>query len=91
VHRYFTPCCTDTVFAAMASQFSKFITPLKDKLVSLLVVNCKGIVAVFPFNNTSIEQVLSAVTLNSPEISSVPLGTPEKNFKILEPQLPVHY
>jgi hypothetical protein len=75
----------------MASQFSKFITPLKDKLVSLLVVNCKGIFAVFPFNNTSIEQVLLTVTLNSPEISSVSLRTPEKNFKILGPQLPAHH
>jgi hypothetical protein len=30
-------------------------------------LNCKGIVAVFPFNNP-IEQVLSAAALNSPEI-----------------------
>jgi hypothetical protein len=56
--------------AAKASQFSKFITPSKDKLLSLFVLNCKGIVAVFPFNNT-IEQVLSTAALNSPEISSV--------------------
>jgi hypothetical protein len=56
--------------AAKASQFSKFITLSKTNL-SLLVLNCKGIVAVFPFNNTSIEQVLSTAALNSPEISSV--------------------
>ncbi|MGK0255386.1 MAG: hypothetical protein ACI9OE_002919 [Mariniflexile sp.] len=50
--------------AAKASQFSKFITISKDKLVSLFLLNCKGIVAVFPFNNTSIEQVLFFVLKN---------------------------
>jgi hypothetical protein len=83
MHSYFThvllipslPVCNAShallidATAAKASQFSKF-NPSKDKLVSLLVLNCKGIVAVFPFN-TSIEQVLSTATLNSPEISSV--------------------
>jgi hypothetical protein len=45
--------------------------------------------AVFLFRFTSVEQLFSPETLNSPEISSVFFITPKKNFKISAFLLPV--